>query len=168
MFPNQFNFHVDMLSAREALESGIPTVLIPTEYCKGSPWQLNHSQLKDVLRGSPPTIKLIDQYYDIDIMGTEDDSDESKFIGVPIFDFITHLAFNYPELFDGARSVEPYIEMDHEGTEIIRFHEGGDGSISMFRNDSGAEDKAQLKSLDAFHHNIRTTFNCSKGVAVIG
>lgn len=158
IFANQFNFHVDMVSAREVLESLIPTVLIPSEFCKGSPWQLNHYQLKDVLQVSLPTIKLIDQYYGINIMGTEEGSDESKAIGIPIFDFVTQLAFNHPKLFDIARPVEYYLDTDTEGTEIIRFREGGDGSILMFWNNGGIEDKAQLKTLEAFHDNIRKTF----------
>jgi hypothetical protein len=36
--------------------------------------------------------------------------------------------------------------------EAIRFREGGDGTISMFRNDDRV---AQLASLDAFHDKVR-------------
>ena len=62
IFPNQFNLHADLDSAKRFLEvikdKRIPLKLVPTECIKGSKFELDQKELEQVLKDAPEVKSL--------------------------------------------------------------------------------------------------------------
>lgn len=129
LFPNQFNFLVDMQSAKTLLElagSGkINLTLLPTDCVKNSLYTLSHQELEECLSKSLASQKLFSQYYR--------DANTLEQTYTP-FDWVLALTINNPHLFT-TKTVEMDIKKDTTGSEVITFrlHEGG--NIVMYWND---------------------------------
>jgi inosine-uridine nucleoside N-ribohydrolase len=130
LFPNQFNFHVDMTSAKLFLdlivEKSISCTLLPTEAVKGTVFALTQTELDCVVAESPAARKLIGLYHR-----------DSHSTGRPytLYDWIAAIAFTHSDLLP-TRKVSSYLQREPDGTEVIRFREDNAGRICMFWNDA--------------------------------
>jgi inosine-uridine nucleoside N-ribohydrolase len=130
LFPNQFNFHVDMASAKAFLadvtEKGIPLKLVPTECVKGSVFELDEEELQSVFTHSPMLYELAKRY-------CQDSGPPGSY---KLFDWVAALVVKNPDLLPVKR-VKAYVE-SAEGTEervermeIIKFKPDPEGPIQM-------------------------------------
>lgn len=123
LFPNQFNFHVDMHAAREILhlaETGaMPLTLLPTECVKGSPYSLSWKEVEACFAHSPASLRLFEQYY------FEPTSPAARYAP---FDWVLALTVSHPHLFTQRR-------VRVAGHDPISFQPDPAGRINMFWND---------------------------------
>lgn len=151
IFPNQFNFLVDMKAAQEVLQRGehgsFDLTLVPTECIKGSPYDFCDERDADgkvvrtgadvlnekIGQASPATVDLYEQWTG----------------NCSLFDLIAAMYVSVPELYN-TRNVTSFLE-----NGIIRFKEDSNGKIKMCWNDN-----EHMESNKAtFHKALVDTFS---------
>jgi hypothetical protein len=129
LFPNQFNFLVDMESATAILDlagSGeVRLTLLPTECVKNAVYTLSHEELEECLSESPASWKLFRQYHR--------DANPLTATYTP-FDWVVALTIHHPDLFT-KKTVKKDTKKESDGTEVIIFLEKPETNIVMYWND---------------------------------
>jgi hypothetical protein len=151
LFPNQFNFHVEMTSAKLFLdlvtEKNIPCTLLPTEAVKGTVFALSQTELDHVVAESSAAHKLIGLYHR-----------DSHSSGRPytLYDWIAAIAFTHPDLLP-TRTVSSYLQREPDGTEVIRFREDSAGRIRMFWNDAEHMQNMKVELIEIMKNTVTYT-----------
>ena len=149
LFPNQFNFLVDMESAKTLLklaDSGkVELILLPTECVKDSVYTLNHQELEECMSESPESLKLYSNWSRI--------KDPTKATYTP-FDLVAAMTVNAPDLYT-SKKVKLDVKTHLDGSEVIMFRPCKDGEITMYWNDNEYMKHKRSQYLDALKNTFR-------------
>ena len=129
LFPNQFNFLVDMESAKTLLKLAdigkVELILLPTECVKNSVYTLTHQELEECLAESPESLKLYSNWTRV--------KDPMNVTYNP-FDWVAAMTINVPDLYTNKKVILN-IKKHSDGSEVITFGPHIDGKITMYWND---------------------------------
>lgn len=137
-----FNDHLDHNSAKEFVQfvsdQRIKFTIVPTECCKGCPFQLDQSKLKEVFQNSPSIMAMIERFT----------RETGTLRDIVLFDWVAALAQLHPSLLP-VRRVEGFLRVDDEGDELIEFRDSDTGNMWMCVDDHGymKDQKHQLMRL---------------------
>lgn len=152
LFPNQFNFLVDMESAKSLLklaDSGkVELILLPTECVKDSVYMLNHQELEECMSESPESLKLYSNWSRI--------KDLTKATYAP-FDLAAAMTVTVPDLYT-SKKVKLDVKTHFDGSEVIMFRPCKDGEITMYWNDNEYMKHKRPQYLDALKNTFKRPF----------
>lgn len=151
IFPNQFNFLVDMKSAQDVLSRGeagdFDLTLVPTECAKGSPYEFTADKDADGNIERSALDKLGEHIGDVS-PETMELYKQWASGNCSLFDLMAAMYVTVPELFS-TRNVSSFMD-----NGILRFREDPSGRIKMCWNDNAHMERNKA----AFHKALRDTF----------
>ncbi|KAL6306281.1 hypothetical protein BKA93DRAFT_748325 [Sparassis latifolia] len=123
-----FNDHLDHNSAKKFIQfvsdKPIKFTIVPTECCKGCPFQLGQSELKEVFQNSPSIMAMIERFT----------RETGTLRDIVLFDWVAALVQLHSSLLP-IRRVEWFLRVDDNGDELIEFRDSNTGNMWMFVDD---------------------------------